>query len=365
MAEEEPDLTGVHPLLWDKTRARIAAIEEYLRIPLPELADEERLAERLGIGLSHFRKLVGLWIRHRRASMLPDTSLSRVGLRRRGLAPDTSQVLEQVIAELGAAAPVAEVEQKLRERCAALSLKPPADQTVRRRMEKIRVAANNDAEGERALIVDHCAVELPVRTRSGNMTVPIVTLAIAIPENVIVAHSVALHAPSPEASAGVLLETVRDSTASADPRPVRMGRGRTPGWRRLETTLKEGGIILEGRRAVPVPCARAMTKALGHKLGGLKLLPNLTHRPDEGTKTALREIAAEDVPMAIEQSVAEHNLRVGKEPKVVSLRLTQQSSTRLCARLGTLARQAPEDHRPRITYPQRNPSRESGSTSGV
>lgn len=353
MDKDEPDLTGVHPLLWEKTRARIAAVEEYLRIPLPEDADEERLAQRLGIGLSHFRKLVSLWVRHRRASMLPDTSLSRVGRRRRGLAPEKLQVLEQVIAELGAAAPVADVDQEIRQRCDALGLKPPGEQTVRRRMENARISTNGGTDGERALVIDHCAVALPVRTEAGKTVVPVVTLAIAVPENVIVAHSVSLHTPSPQASATVLLEAILGSTSGADPRPVRMGRGRTAGWRRLETTIREGGMSLQGSRAVPVPCARALTKALGHKLGGIKLLPNLTHRPGEAAKAAVREIAAADVPLAVAQAVVEHNRHLGADPKAISLCLTHQSGMRLCARLGTLARQSPEEARPRITYPSR------------
>src|SRR3954462_1491635 len=147
MDEDVPELTGVHPLLWDKTRARIAAVEEYLQIPQPQEADEERLAQRLGIGLSHFRKLVSLWVRHRRASMLPDTSLSRIGHRRRRLASDTLQVLEQVVAELSATAPVADVEHEIRGRCDALGLKRPTSQTVRRRMEKIRISTNDGSDG--------------------------------------------------------------------------------------------------------------------------------------------------------------------------------------------------------------------------
>lgn len=231
-------------------------------------------------------------------------------------------------------------------------------------MEKARISASDSGEGERALIIDHCAVELPVRTDTGKTMVPIVTLAIAIPENVIVAHSVSLHTPSPQASAGVLVEIVLGSTAGAEPRPVRMGRGRTPGWRSLETILTQGGICLEGRRAVPVPCARALTRAIGHKLGALRLLPNLTHRPGDATQDVLREIAPDDVPLAIAQAVAEYNQRPGKDPKAISLCLTRQSGTRLCARLETIARETPEDPRPRITYPSRSPIRESAAGSG-
>lgn len=362
MDQEGPDLTGVHPLLWEKTRARIAAVEEYLQLPFPEEADEVRLAERLDIGLSQFRKLVRLWVRHRQASLLPDTSLSRVGLRRRRLAPATLQVLEEVIGELGSTAPVADVDQEVRQRCQTLGIKAPDSRTVRNRMEKTRVSTNVGLHCDPALIIDHCAVELPVRTESGT-TRPILTLAIAVPENVIVAHSVALHTPSPQASAGVLLEVVLSSTAGADPRPLHMGRGRTPGWRRLETVITQGGIALEGRRAAPVPCGRASTRAIGHKLGALKLLPNLTHRPGEATRTVVREIAAEDVPLAIAQAVAEHNQRLGADPKSIALCLTHQSGTRLCARLGTIAREAPEDPRPRIAYPPRSPIRESGASS--
>ncbi len=362
MDKDEPDLTGVHPLMWEKTRARIAAVEEYLQLPQPQEADEERLAHSLGIGLSHFRKLVSLWVRHRRASMLPDTSLSRIGhpRRRRQLAPDTLGVIEQVIAELGAGAPVADVDEEIRKRCETLGIKPPNSRTVRNRMEKARISNHDGTDGEQALIIDHCAVELPVRTDAGTI-LPVVTLAIAVPENVIVAHSVALHTPSPQASTGVLLGALSRSAPGDDPRPVRMGRGRTAGWRRLERVISEGGISLEGHRGVPVPCARAMTQAFGHKLGPLTLRPNLTHRPGEATKAVGREIAAADLPRAISQAVAEHNHARGRDPEALELCITRQSGMRLCAKLGTIAREAPEQPQPRITYPSRSPSRESGT----
>src|SRR4051812_8164485 len=104
MDEEDLDLTGVHPLLWNRARARVRAIKEYLSLARPTSEDEARYAKQLGISTSHFGTLVRIWLRHKSAAALPGSSIHTSGhpARRRQLSPEATAILASAIAELGA-----------------------------------------------------------------------------------------------------------------------------------------------------------------------------------------------------------------------------------------------------------------------
>lgn len=354
MEKDEPDLTGVHPLFWEKTRARIAAIEEYLKLDPVRAEDEERLARRVGLSAPHFKRLARIWMRHRRADMIPGSTGKRImhPAHRQRLAPGAEAIVESVIRELGERAAVPEVANEVSRRCAEQGIVPPHPITIRQRLEEAWV--NRDVRLEQyvepALVIDHCAIDLPTRTERGLLMLPIVSLAILVPELTIIGHSVALHTPSPQASAGMLLAALQASTPGAPVRPVKMGQGRTGGWRDLGKVLKSSGVTLEGRTAVQVPSARALTKLIGHELGELTLRPNLTHRPAAITRKSIREIRAEDVPAAIAKAIADHNRTRGAGGSTPRFRITLHDTAYLAARLGRIAAKPLESPRPRPRY---------------
>lgn len=353
MDKDEPDLTGIHPLLWKQTRARIAAMEEYLNLDPPTPEEEERLASRVGLSVPHFRRLARTWLRYKRVDMLPGTSFNRTvhPAYQQRLAPEAETIVEQVIADLGERADVPDIVAEVDRRCAKAGIVAPHPITTRQRVEKAWIDRDVRLEtyAEPALVIDHCAIDLPTRTEQGLLMLPIVSLAILVPELTIIAHSVALHTPSPQASAAMLLAALKTSTPGAPARPVKMGQGRSGGWRDLGKLLQFSGVALEGRTAVQVPSARALTKLIGHKLCDLTLRPNLTHRPAAITRRSIREMPAEDVPAAVTQAIARHNRTRAPGGSAPQFRITIHEPSYLTARLGRIAVQPrePQRHRPR------------------
>ncbi|HEX8226017.1 MAG TPA: hypothetical protein VF605_19595 [Allosphingosinicella sp.] len=354
MDQEDPDLTGVHPLLWEKTRARIAAIKEYLNLDPPHPEEEERLARQVGLSVPHFRRLARTWLRYKRADMLPGTSFNRVvhPAYQQRLATEAEAIVEQVIADLGERADVPDIAAEVSRRCAKNGVVAPHPITIRQRVEKAWITRDVrlEAHADPALVIDHCAVDLPTRTEQGLLMLPIVSLAILVPELTIIAHSIALHTPSPQASAGIILAALQASTPGTPVRPVKMGQGRTGGWRDLGKLLKRSGVAIEGRTAVQVPSARTLTKLIGHELGDLTLRPNLTHRPAAITRQSIREIRAEDLSAAIAQAIADHNRTRGAGGSAVRFRITLHDTAYLTARLGRIAAKPLESPRPRPRY---------------
>lgn len=353
MDEEGPDLTGVHPLLWDKTRARIAAMEEYLNLNPPTPEEEERLARQVGLSVPHFRRLARRWLQFKRADMLPGTSFDRVvhPAYRQRLAPEVDAIVDQVIVDLGERSAVADVVAEVGQRCVKARVLAPHPITIRQRVEKAWIAREVQLEtyADPALVIDHCAVDLPTRTELGLLMLPIVSFAILVPELTIIAHSVDLHTPSPQAAAGMLLAALETSSPGASVRPVKMGRGRTGGWRNLAKLLQSNGVAIEGRTAVQVPSARTLTKLIGHELGGLTLRPNLTHRPAAITRQSIRDMRAEDLPAAIAKAISEHNRIKMASGEAPQFRITNHEPSYLAARLGRIAARPsePQRHRPR------------------
>jgi hypothetical protein len=354
MEKDEPDLTGVHPLFWEKTRARIAAIEEYLKLNPVRAEDEERLARRVGLSAPHFRRLARIWMRHRRADMIPGSTGKRImhPAHRQRLAPGAQAIVEKVITDLGERAAVPEVASEVSRRRAEQGVVPPHPITIRHRLEEAWVNRDVrvDQYVEPALVIDHCAIDLPTRTECGTLIVPVVSVAILVPELTIVAHSVALHTPTPQASARVLLGTLQAMTADVPLRPLEMAQGRTDGWRNLAKLLQQNGIRPEGRSAVQVPSGRALTKLIGHELGELTLRPNLTHRPGAITRRSIREMPAADLPAAIAQAITDHNRTRAMENCPPPFRITHLTVERLSARLRGFAEQRLEPQRPRPRY---------------
>lgn len=356
MGQEALDLAGVHPLLWERTRARIAAVKEYLALPRPTAADQQRLAAGIGVSVTRFHHLVATWALHRRACMLPETGLMPDPAAKEAELLDNPafRILYEAIGELGTAAPLSDIREEVERRCRLESLEPPPKSTVERRLHQARLAAPGGSgthAGAPALVIDHCAVELPVRMKDGSTMLPVVTLAILVPENLIIAHSAALRPPSPQAAAGVLQRAFLQSSESGDLRPVHVARGRTRGWRALERILHESRVSLEGRRAVPVSCGRATLRTVGPKLGQLVLRPNLTHRPAVYGNRSVAAIAPNDLEAAIDQAVAEHNGRLCTAPQTIRFSLVSKYASYFAKRLGESAMRRQEKPQARRRYP--------------
>lgn len=343
MEDESLDLSGVHPLLWERTRARVKAIREFLALEAPDAADVARYADRLGISSTHFRTLVRTWRQHRKASALPGTSFDNwAHPQQRGrLESRVTKLLSLTIGELGTDAPAPEIYEELQRRCRRQGLDAPSLVTVRLHLSRAKKEAGplpalyKDA----ALVIDHTAIELPIRQAGGGIVLPVLTFAILVPELVIVAHEVTASPPSPVTAAAVLRRVLAMTTPTSPRRSLKLSFGRTDEWRRLQSLVQDSGATLSGRSALRIPSGRDAFRLLNGKLDDLKLRPNLTHRPHAAAarmKLAERAMREQDVATAIGDAVARHNSSLAQEVPDFSI-LPAGSQSRLTTELAQLA----------------------------
>lgn len=324
MDDDDLDLAGVHPLLWSRTRARVAAIKAYLSLPFPTAADEDRFSKSLGISSSHFRLLVRTWWQHRSAAALPGATLQASGHpgRRSGLDPQTAAILAAAIAKLGPFSDAAEVHDEVLRQCEAAAVPPPHLATTRNYLMKAREDAGtlpNASPENAALVIDHCAVEVPVRVNDEHSQLPVIGLAITTPERIIVGHSIALAGPTAPRAASLLLQVLCNASDDTPIRRLKMNSGYTPAWRSLIKALESAGVDRTGRPATPVPSGDEITRLIGRKLGLLLLRPKLTHRTSDPANLRGEQgsITTSDLSAAIAAAVAEHNSKIGgRTPKV-------------------------------------------------
>jgi hypothetical protein len=343
MEDEELDLSGVHPLLWERTRARVNAIRDFLALEAPEAADVARYADRLGISSTHFRTLVRTWRQHRKASALPGTSFDAwAHPQQRGrLENQVAKLLSLTIGELGTDAPATEIHEELQRRCRQRGLDGPSLVTVRLHLSRARKTAGPlpALYEDPAMIIDHTAIELPIRRTDGRIVLPVLTFAILVPELVIVAHEVAASPPSPLAAAAVLRRALAITTPTSPSRSLKMSFGRTEEWRLLQSLVQNSGASLSGRTAPRIPSGRDAFRLLNGQLDDLKLRPNLTHRPHAAAarmKLGERAMRERDVEVAIGNAVDRHNSSLGQDLPDFTI-MPERSRSRLATELAQLA----------------------------
>jgi hypothetical protein len=180
----------------------------------------------------------------------------------------------------------------------------------------------NGGSKNAALFIDHSAIELPVRVSDDHSQLPVISLAITVPERIIVGHSIAFAGPTAPRAAGLLLRVLSTADSASQARRLKMNSGYTPAWRSLAEALEGAGIDWTGRTATPVPSGEEITRLIGRKLGSLLLRPKLTHRTSEPANWRAEQgsLSTIDVGAAINAAVAEHNSKLGGEiPKIALL----------------------------------------------
>jgi hypothetical protein len=186
---------------------------------------------------------------------------------------------------------------------------------------------------------------LPVGVGDNRAQLPVISLAVAVPERVIVAHSIALSGPTAPRAARLLLQALSAPNTDGAVRGLRMNSGYTRAWRALVEALDGAGVNRLGRSATPVPSGEEITRVIGRKLGSLLLRPKLTHRTSEPAnwRRERSSLPLPDLSAAIDAAVAEHNSKIqGKCPSII----LAQGSAR-AALLHTLSALAQEVETPR------------------
>ncbi|MET3762751.1 hypothetical protein [Sphingomonas sp. UYEF23] len=280
-------------------RKRIRAIRAYIKVRTRENA--EKGARELGLGIGHFKKLVSVWEAKQRADSLPGADW----IKRKRIETKDEQLA--VIREAIALTPEAVTEEVVRVAvriAAQRDIAMPSLVTMRTRVKELRAVAEPSTFGAGAdLVVDHCAIAIPVTAPGIAVTMPVAALVIDVASRRIVGVSLSIDGPDARHTARALLSATRLATRiDGDGRLPRIAIDTYDGvdWLELVRTIESTGATITGSAREKL--RRGVAEAfVGEKVNGLALRPRLATRPPEKRHP---RVASGQQPMSLEEAQA-------------------------------------------------------------
>ena len=261
----EPDFSGIDPLRVPEARRRVEAIRRYLALEAPSSADTTRIASTIGLSRVQFGRLVRAWRDHRDAALLV---VGKRGPATRDYGVDTRAlaIMQRAIAETGAETTLNALAAEIDQQCMARGIAPPARGTINNHLKKARARGGTAISGPPKIVVGRGWFHLPI-VGVPHETMPMVLLAVALPERFILAFDVCLDASEPP-HPGELVDKIASRTrAGAQPRPILL----SPDDRKVAAdALDNAGLhasVSYGRSV-----QRELSKAFGGRIGELAIV---------------------------------------------------------------------------------------------
>ena len=184
------DLTGIDPVHWAETRERVAILRAWCANGRHPRSEALAAAERMGVTVSHFYRLVAAWKKHRDARRVSGHPTRRGDTREPRSDPTEAQaIMNRVINERGTEARFTDVLTEVRSVCARAGVAAPSSSLVHKMMMRARQAPASGmawAVDDVALAVVNCL--LPVIADGGTVDAPDLVLAVERPGGIIVGH---------------------------------------------------------------------------------------------------------------------------------------------------------------------------------
>ena len=299
----EPDFSGIDPLRVPEARRRVAAIEEYLKLPAPTAADTQRFADSIGLSRVQFWRLARVWRDHRDARLLV-IGKRGAAARKYNVDERAIAIAHAVIATAGAGATLAKAAPEIERLCAEASIAPPSRSTINNYIRAARAAASGPIDGPPRIVVGRMWFHLPV-TGMPASAMPTLLAAVMLPERIVVAHEISVDPSSPP-SVGVLIDALAAMrTPGAHARPLLLD----PDDRRVSAAaLERAGLGHTKAHARSVQSE--LSKAFAGRLGPLAVIHRRgSARP--GTKRVMsrqdESLPAAQVRDIVEQAIEAHN----------------------------------------------------------
>jgi hypothetical protein len=285
------DLSGIDPLRWAETRARVATIESYIAIKHPTDAEMLEHAARLGLGKTQFLGLVRAWQAHGTAVALAGTVRQRTRRQWRSLSKTTNAIMAETLDRLGPDVKLAQATKAIEVAFGAEGLKAPSRQTIWRRLMALR-ADKGSASGVGDVIVAKCFLELPTLVGT-DAVLPVLVLAADPSDGRILASTIGFEQ--------VHIQRITDVLGKMTPATV---------------VFAEGGLgeafddlPLQMRIATHGTARRLLARVIGKRLGRLKLRYATAGKSADSLLTAKSDQALSivDAMTAIEDAIRQHN----------------------------------------------------------
>ncbi len=293
------DLSRVTPLRWQEMRRRVAALGDFLSLGDPAPSDREEAAQRIGLSIDQFNRLVRSWRIHSDPARLDGAgSLDRIRRTRGdGLEPEVQAIILRAIDEAGREAAPKDVYDRVVAACEDSGLDVPSNNMVWTRLMEARSKAGSLPEHDPEILVGRVWINLPIIDPSdeAKMVRPEVLLAVRLPERLIVAYQSDLKDGQPPILEDLPIPTQCALSIHADPRDT----GDTSNFDRA-------GVVCDPRANT------RLARLLGDSVGGLSLSFRL---PRTSASRLLqnkldRPLTAVDGDLAIRHAIDRHNKRL-------------------------------------------------------
>lgn len=288
------DLSGVAPLRWAETRARVATIESFIAIEYPTEAERLEHASRLGLGKTQFLGLVRAWKAHGTAVSLAGTVRERASRHHwRSISERRERIMAETLDRLGPDVKLVQATKAIEDAFGAEGLVSPSRQTIWRRLMAVR-AVRGSASGAGDVIVAKCFLELPTLVDAETILPSLVLAADAV-DGMILAWAIGFDQ--------VDINAINDVLRTMEPGTVVTAEDR----------LGIASVDLPGQLQITThgTARRILARVIGKRLGQLGL------RYGAGGKCADRLLTAKsdqalsigDAAIVIDEAIREHNLR--------------------------------------------------------
>lgn len=288
----KPDFSGIDPLRLPEARRRIAAIEEYLKLPSPTTSDTARHAALIELSRWQFLRLVRVWREHRSAKLLVVGRRGKV-TRQYSVDPRATAIMMQVIDETAGVADLADAAAVIEKRCAAEGIAPPARATIYNNIREVRARSGGHIGGPPRIVIGRMWFHLPVEGQPAT-AMPTLLVAVLLPEREIVAYRISIDQLSPPSVEGLIQDLAAQRQIAAPGRKLFI----EPDDRRVAVcALDEAGLNISSHyRSVQ----REISRAFGGKLGPLKAI----YRRALARPTTKKVLHRQDQPLAAAEAIA-------------------------------------------------------------
>lgn len=298
-AHTEDDLTRLDPARWAEARLRVAVLRHWCEKPRHRRVEAESAAERLGVSVKHFERLVAVWKKSGDIMQVAGGGANRGAPRGSMRLPaETQKAVLAATAALGPRADFGAVQREAKARCDRLGTPEASAGMVHYLLMRARQFERaGDGAGSTDLIVGRVRVLLPVQTAAGVIADPDLLLAVTENTRVVSSHRLvldrALGAPASD-----LLEELEDGEPGKSDKRIIVGRD-------VSDAIAQAAFASPVRPSViSATGSRVLSKLLGSWLAGLEI----RHQGFEKERRSVRAaIDPTDAENAILLAVNAHN----------------------------------------------------------
>lgn len=268
------DMSGVAPHRREEVRRRIEIVDRFLD---GEISRDEA-CEKLAMSQASFYRLYRAWRTSRRADLVGSSGSKRKP--NYPVSDEQKKVIEDAEDALSDSS-MTKVVARAFELGKDRGVKMPGRANIRNHASELRRARGLLPAGVTDIVLEFCALNVPVVHPTGGLVAPIMCVLIEVSQApIVLGLTLSLDGRSPQQAALTLLDAIARADSERD-RPIRrleLPENGSESWAVLREALEDAGVVVRSTAIRPRASPLTVVKLLGKRPAGIELLPNFTGR---------------------------------------------------------------------------------------